>query len=154
MKQESYEMQTLIVALIMDVKNIFSFCQHISAAVDLFDFALKYWMLRTGKRSIDGLLMVSLVQKQGHQNVIETRRANAQITHIQVQNWRKCVGYVPVTQNVPCLIISMCITTIHCLNHSGQGSNLTNLWPCDKVKVVKHGMRCWTKKPILKVLSN
>ena len=28
-------------------------------------------------------------------NAKQTRRANAQMTHIQVQNWRKCVSYVP-----------------------------------------------------------
>ena len=50
-------------------------------------------------------------------------RANAQMTHIHVQNWRKCVMSfkdMPVTQSVLCLIFLKCVATMHCLNYGGQ----------------------------------
>ena len=57
---------------------------------------------------------------------ILTRRESALMTHIQVQNWRKCVvmslKYTPVTQSIICLIFFMCVATMHCLNYSGQNS--------------------------------
>ena len=48
--------------------------------------------------------------------------ANAQMTHIQVQNWKNvlvvCLQYTPVT----CLVFSVYVTTTQRLNHSGQES--------------------------------
>ena len=51
------------------------------------------------------------------QSVFNTRRANAQTTHIQVQNYQivsvMSLKYTPVTQSMPCLMSLMCVASIH-----------------------------------------
>ena len=53
----------------------------------------------------------------------KTKEANASMTHVQMQNWKNCVGYKQINK----VIFSMCVATMHCLNYSGQESKKKKL---------------------------
>ena len=68
------------------------------------------------KQGTNSLLKLFKFQNDAD-NPIRTRRAKAQMTNIQVQNYLNCVSYAfkytPVTQSILCLIFLMCAATMH-----------------------------------------